>query len=288
MPASRAACRGSPFLTSPRLIRRSASRDMLIDPRAIASRVVTGLWPTSTIRTRPRESTCDSRSVLRARVFFSSLAAGAFVFLIATRVALRQKEREAFQRNRQIDAFQLHVVGHLQRAGREIQDCFDSRGDNEVEDLLRRGLRDGDDRDADRFAPRDLLEIVDVVNRDAAARLLPHLLAQVVEERGNLEAFHPEAGVVGERQTEIAGAHDRDAQLAIEAENLSEMALQVADIVADPAHAELAEVGEVLADLRGVQMKLLGERLRRDRADAGVFERVQAPEIYGQSIGREL
>ena len=36
---------------------RSASRDIRIDPRAIASRSVTGLSPTSTIFTRPRRST---------------------------------------------------------------------------------------------------------------------------------------------------------------------------------------------------------------------------------------
>ena len=36
---------------------RSASRDIVIDPRAIASRLVTGLSPTSTILTRPRAST---------------------------------------------------------------------------------------------------------------------------------------------------------------------------------------------------------------------------------------
>ena len=63
-----------------------------------------------------------------------------------------------------------------------------------------------------------------------------------------------------------------DAQLAIEAENLAQVALQILDVVADAAHAELAEVRQVLADLRGVQMELLGERLRRDRLDAGGLE----------------
>src|SRR6185295_18002175 len=121
--------------------------------------------------------------------------------------------------------------------------------DDEVEDLLRRRLRHGDDGDADAFAPRDFLEIVDVVDRHAAARLLADLLAQVVEQRRDLEAFLAEPGIVGEREPEIAGAHDRDAQLAVETENLPEMALEIADVVADAADAELAEVGEVLANL---------------------------------------
>ena len=150
------------------------------------------------------------------------------------------------------------------------------------------GGRHGDDGDADAVAPRDLLEIVDVVDRHAAARLLADLVAQGVEQRRDLEPFLAEAGIVGEREAEVAGAHDRDAQLAIEAEDLPQVALQIADVVADAADAELAEVGEVLANLRGVQMELLGERLRRDGADAGVLERVEAAQVDREAVGGEL
>ena len=95
-------------------------------------------------------------------------------------------------------------------------------------------------------------------------------------------------GIVGEREAEVAGAHDRDAQLPIEAEDLAQMPLQIADVVADAADAELAEVREVLADLRGVQVELLGERLRRDRPDAGVLELVEAAQVDRQPVGGEL
>ena len=128
----------------------------------------------------------------------------------------------------------------------------------------------------------------DVVDRHAAARLLADLLLQRVEQRRDLEPFLAEARIVGEREPEVAGAHDGDAQLAIEAENLAQVALQIADVVADAADAELAEVGEVLADLRGVEVKLLGERLRRDGADAGVLEHVQAAQVDGKPVGGEL
>ena len=110
------------------------------------------------------------------------------------------------------------------------------------------------------------------MNRDAAARLLADFRAEVVEEGQDLEAFLAEPGVVGQRQPEIAGADDRDAQLAIEAENLAQVTLEIADVVADAADAELAEVRQVLANLRGVQVELLGERLRGNRLDAGRFE----------------
>ena len=101
------------------------------------------------------------------------------------------------------------------------------------------------------------------------ARLVADLLVGRVEERGDLEAFLTESGIVGERQAEVAGAHDRHAQPPVEAQDLAQVPAQLLDVVADAAHAELAEVREVLANLRGVQMELLGERLRRDRLDAG-------------------
>ena len=45
-----------------------------------------------------------------------------------------------------------------------------------------------------------------------------------VEQRGDLEPFVAEAGIVGQRQPEVAGAHDRDADAPVEAENLPQVA----------------------------------------------------------------
>src|SRR6185436_13958987 len=132
------------------------------------------------------------------------------------------------------------------------------------------------------------LQVVDVVDRDAAARLLADFLFQRVEQRRDLEPFEAEAGIVGEGEAEVAGAHDRDAQLPIEAEDLAQVALQIADVVTDAAHAELAEVREVLPYLCGVEVELLRERLRGDGADAGVFELAQAAEVDGKPVGGEL
>src|SRR5438067_2819475 len=98
MPASRAACSGSPFFTAPRRISRSASRDISIEPRAIALREVTGFSPTSTIFTRPRASTCESDRV---------------DFLLGIGFTLSEEERQAFERHGEVDALQLHVRRHL-------------------------------------------------------------------------------------------------------------------------------------------------------------------------------
>ena len=66
------------------------------------------------------------------------------------------------------------------------------------------------------------------------------------------------------------------------------MPAQLLDVVADAANAELAEVRQVLADLRSVEVELLGERVRRNGAHAGGVELSEAPEVDGQPIGRQL
>ena len=102
MPASRAVCSGSPFFTAPGpdlpdgLARHG-------DPPArhgLARRHRLSL--TSTIRTSPRASTCDSRDAVARAVRGSAI-----------RFTLCQKERQAFERHRQVHALQLHVRRHL-------------------------------------------------------------------------------------------------------------------------------------------------------------------------------
>ena len=109
-----------------------------------------------------------------------------------------------------------------------------------------------------------------------------------VEERDDGEAFLPESRIVGEREPEVAGAEDRDAHRPIESEDRPQVPLQLLDVVADAADAELAEVRQVLPNLGGVELELLGQRLRGDRLDAGRVERVQAAKVDRQPPGGEL
>src|SRR5262249_36057194 len=113
MPASRAVWSGSPFFTAPARIWRRAARDIVIDPRAIASRVVTGLSLTSTIRTRPRASTCDSTRFTTLSDPLDLPDPPGLPALFACGIALRQEEREVLERHGQIDTFHLHVRWHL-------------------------------------------------------------------------------------------------------------------------------------------------------------------------------
>ena len=67
------------------------------------------------------------------------------------------------------------------------------------------------------------------------------------------------------------------------AEDLADLAEQRVDVVADPALAELAEAGEVAADLRRVDVRVVGELLGRDRVLAHLAGLRQDLEVPGEA-----
>ena len=64
---------------------------------------------------------------------------------------------------------------------------------------------------------------------------------------------------------EVAGAEQRDVVLAGGAQDLADLRDERVDVVAHAALAELAEAGEVAADLRRVDVRVVAELLRGDR-----------------------
>src|SRR5262249_4703002 len=117
-------------------------------------------------------------------------------------------------------------------------------------------------------------------NRYAGTRALADFLPHRVEERRNFEPLGSKPRIVRKRQPEVASAHYRQTDAAIEAENLLQMPPQLLDVVPDSPHAELTEVGQVLANLRGVEMELLRQGLRRYRPHSGGIERVQTAQVH--------
>src|SRR3954471_13310300 len=179
IPASRAVSIALPFASAAVRICRSASGDMRTRPAATASRAVAGLSLTSTIRTRPSASTCVS-AVGVVRTFRLAMAFESLPRLIRI-LALREEEREALERHRQVHVLQLHPARHLDGAGREVEDRLDPGGANRVDDGLGGGRGDGNHGNADGFALHDLPKVARVVDEHAAARSTAHLLFQRVE-----------------------------------------------------------------------------------------------------------
>jgi len=141
---------------------------------------------------------------------------------------------------------------------------LDAGADDLIHDRLRMWRGHGDDGDIQPIAAHHPLQLFDVVDRYAAPRLVADLLVGRIEECRDLEPFLTKSGVIGQRKTEIAGAHDGHPQMTIETENLPQVPAQLLDVVADAADAELAKVRQILANLRGVEMELLGQGLRGD------------------------
>ena len=136
------------------------------------------------------------------------------------------------------------------------------------------------DRNADVLFRRNAPEILDVEDGDAAARLLPHLIGQRVEERDDLKPLLAESGIIRERQPQVAGAENRHLQLSFEAQDLPKVPLEILDVIPHAPHAELPEVRQVLPDLGGIEVELLRQRLGRDGLDVRRLELVQAAQVH--------
>jgi hypothetical protein len=67
-----------------------------------------------------------------------------------------------------------------------------------------------------------------------------------------------------DRLAEPAGADQRDVVLPLRPQDLADLAEQRVDLVTDTALAELAEGGQVAADLRRVDVRVVGDLLRGD------------------------
>src|SRR5579862_4942125 len=130
MPASRAVSSGSPFLVFRARTCFNAAADMVIRPRAVASRTVAAFPDTSTIRILPAASTCDSPDVRPPVLCLRALLIG---------VTLHEEERQALERNGQVRVLQLHAARNSIGARREVEDRAHPRGRDGVDRRLRGG-----------------------------------------------------------------------------------------------------------------------------------------------------
>ena len=129
-------------------------------------------------------------------------------------LASGQVERQALERHGQIDALELHVERHPQSTRRKIEQRLDASLDNRIRYKLRRRGRYRDDRDRDPFPAGHPFQLPDIVNPHTAPRPVPDFDTQAVEERHDAEPLLTKAGIVGQGETQVAGADDRDPEWA--------------------------------------------------------------------------
>src|SRR2546429_1936641 len=201
--------------------------------------------------------------------------------------SLGEIERESFELDREVDVLEPDVAGNLDAGGREVQDGFDAGRDQLIRDRLRGLYGHRDDRDLD--AP-SLHLAAEIAAREDRGRLdLGRDLRRIhVEDGRDAEPLAGEAPVVEQGRAEIAEADECHRPLAIEAEDPLELGLEPRDVVADAANAELAEVGEVLSDLRRVEIEPVRQLLRGHGLDAVLLELQQASGVDRETTDRHL
>src|SRR5215467_4717393 len=92
--------------------------------------------------------------------------------------------------------------------------------------------------------------------------------------------------VIGQSHPQVSQADYSHPALLVQTENLHQMLAQILDVISDAAHAEFAEIGQVLANLRRIEIELVGHRLRRDGLYLEDRQFVQAAQIYRETICR--
>ena len=92
----------------------------------------------------------------------------------------------------------------------------------------------------------------------------PTLAASLSKMAAMLIPCSAKIGELAIASPEPAGADEGDVVLALRAQDLADLVQQRVDRVADAALAELAETREITPDLRGVDVRVLGDLLRGD------------------------
>ena len=125
---------------------------------------------------------------------------------------------------------------------------------------------------------REPARVVDLHRADRP----PDLLRVVVEDRRDVDPVLREDRRAGDRLAEPAGADERDVVLPLRPQDLADLAEQRVDVVADAALAELAEGGQVAADLRRVDVRVVRDLLRGDPVLAHLLRLGQNLEVPAQ------
>ena len=182
----------------------------------------------------------------------------------------------------EVDLAQADVVGNGHQGGGEVEDRPDAGGHEAVDGALGGCGRGGDDADEATRLLDDLREFVDVPDGDAGDPATDDDRVGV-DDGCHREAAGSESVVAAEGLAEVSCADDDDGGRFAAAEDASDLLHEEADVVADAAGAVGAEVGEVLADLGGVDARQFCELLGRDGGGAVLGEFDQAPEVDGQA-----
>ncbi len=113
----------------------------------------------------------------------------------------------------------------------------------------------------------------------------PHLLGVGVDHGGHVDPVLGEDRRRGDRLAQPARTDEDDVVLTLRPQDLADLAEQRIDVVADPSLAEFSERGQVAADLRRVDVRVVRDLLRRDPVLAHLLRLGQNLEVAREPRG---
>lgn len=161
-------------------------------------------------------------------------------------------ERQLLEVNGEIDGHDGDAGGRVQGNRREVEQAQNAGGQEALRRCLGLGGRNGDDSDADLFRVDDGRELGhgsddETIGLGQGASHEAHV---GVKNRRDAEAPAGEPTVGGQGPSQIACSDEGGCPDVVGAEDQAGLFDESVDTVSEPRTAELAEVGEILSDLR--------------------------------------
>ncbi len=183
------------------------------------------------------------------------------------------------QLDREVNLANANAVRHREHDRGEVQNARNACAGEAIGGILCRCRRRRDHTDADLTRLHDLGEIVDMSNTNAADHAA-HFRWVDIDHARDRKAALAEAAVSRKRLAEIACTNDDDRPIVRQTEFTADLIHQECNLVADASSAIAAEIGQVLANLGGVDAGEFGEALATDVLDlfGGLFD--QNAQVY--------
>ena len=187
----------------------------------------------------------------------------------------------------EVHVFHVDIGGNREHGRGVVDDALDAGLDEEVGGALGPVDRGGDESDLDAEFGHGVLEAPGT-DHFQARDFLADLERIAVEGADDVEAAELEVLMAQQRLAEIAHADQGAFPDPVDPQGMLDGDDEILDVIADAAHAEFAEIGEVLADLGGVDAAGARQEFRGDHLGTLALEGLQHLDIHGQALDGSL